>query len=50
MPDQHLPGQFTQSQLFYEYPWLSDTFIAGSWIEVASDIDGLKDYTEFLLN
>ncbi|KAJ7865743.1 hypothetical protein B0H14DRAFT_3442775 [Mycena olivaceomarginata] len=41
--------RFTHTRLFREYPWLSDVFTSGSWVEAASDVDGLKDYADFLL-
>jgi hypothetical protein len=41
--------RFTHTPLFREYPWLSDAFISGSWVEAASDVDGLKDYATFLV-
>ncbi|KAJ7833589.1 hypothetical protein B0H14DRAFT_2591345 [Mycena olivaceomarginata] len=40
---------FTHTRLFREYLWLSNVFISGSCVEAASDVDGLKDYADFLL-
>lgn len=41
--------RFTHTRLFREYTWLSDAFLSGNWVQVASDVGGLKDYAKFLL-
>ncbi|KAJ7870658.1 hypothetical protein B0H14DRAFT_3440010 [Mycena olivaceomarginata] len=46
---QTFPERFTHTPLFREYPWLSDAFLSGRWLEAATHGGGFKDYAEFLV-
>jgi hypothetical protein len=41
--------RFTHTQLFREYPWLSDAFVCDNWFEAATAVKGLTDYASFLV-